>query len=245
MSESLTAALEQSALTPKQKEAGDLIAAHRPEIGRLLPSGTDVAALERMVRLAQRDNPKLYDVDPWALVGAAVKIAQTGLTVDALGFAYLVPYGNEVVPIIGYRGYVELAHRSGAVRDVIAELVYDGDLFRVVKGTAPKIVHEPAGPADDREVVAAYAVAHLRTGGTVSVVLYDADWERARKASAAGAKNLGPWKDDRAAMIRKTALRRLEPWLPKTAQFGVALQADEAPAERVDTLIADGGDGGR
>jgi recombinational DNA repair protein RecT len=56
------------------------------------------------------------------------------------------------------------------------------------------------------------------------------DWERARKASAAGAKNLGPWVEHRPAMIRKTAVRRLEPMLPKSPLFSQAIERDEAPA---------------
>lgn len=242
MSETLTTALERAAQTPKQKAAGELIAANRPDLARLLPPGMDVAALELMVWAAQRDNPKLYDCDPWSLVGAAVALARAGLR-NSLGLASLVPVGKEVVPVVGYRGYVDLAHRSGAVKDIAAELVYDGDAFRVVKGTAPKILHEPLGAPEDREVVAAYAVAHLKSGGTVSGVIYEPDWHRAQRSSPVGSQSAGPWRDDLPAMIRKTAIRSLEAWLP-AAGFAAAIAIDERPVERIDVTIAEERDSG-
>lgn len=239
MSESLTTALERSAETPKQRAAAELVARHKPDIARLVTHEYGPDWIERVVRLEGRRNVALQDCAPWSFVGAVVECAQLGLEPNAaLGLVYLVPFKKEVTVIVGYRGYVELAYRSGLVKDVQAELVYDGDTFRVVKGTSPKIVHEDQGPPGEREIVAAYAVAHLKTGGTVAKVIYEADWEKARQASTLGAKNAGPWADHRSAMIRKTALRRLEPWLPKTATLGQAFALDEQPATRVDDLIA-------
>jgi recombination protein RecT len=188
------------------------------------------------VRLTGRANPLLLACDPWSYVGAAVELVRVGLEPGIGGLSALIPRGKEVVPLIMYRGYVELAYRSGLVRDVSAELVYDGDHFRVVKGTSPKIEHADEGPPGEREIVAAYAVAHLKTGGTVAKVIYADDWEKAREASQLGAKGKGPWIDHRPAMIRKTALRRLEPWLPKTSPLVDMFRMDETPV-RLDDLL--------
>src|SRR5258708_36088949 len=213
----LTGALEVAKQTPKQSQAFDLLARSKPEIAKLLPPGVTVERFERILRTTARLNPLLLECDAQSFLGAAMHSAQLNLEPGPLGLLYLVPFKREVTVIVGYRGYVELAYRSGLVKDVTAELVYEGDGFRGVKGTSPKIEHSDDGPPDDREIVAAYAVAHLKTGGTVSRVIYEDDWERARKASVLGAKGSGPWADHRPAMIRKTALRRLGPWLPKKA----------------------------
>jgi recombination protein RecT len=133
--------------------------------------------------------------------------------------------------IVGYRGYVELAYRTGLVKDVSASLVHEGDTFDYREGTRPFLDHVPMGPSDEREVVAAYAVARLKSGGVPFRVIYEADWLKAKKASAAGDK--GPWGSDFPAMVLKTAYRRLEPKLPKSPQLAYALDMDEAPAPTV------------
>jgi recombinational DNA repair protein RecT len=76
----------------------------------------------------------------------------------------------------------------------------------------------------------------LKTGGAPFRVIYEEDWEKARQASQLGARNRGPWLDHRPAMILKTAFRRLEPMLPKTAALAQAVEADEQPAPDVDDL---------
>ena len=132
--------------------------------------------------------------------------------------------------LVGYRGYVELAYRSGLVKSVQARLVYEGEPFRELGGSSPKLVHE-IGPHDDATpIVAAYAVAQLKTGGTVWEVIREREWERARKASQLGSKNKGPWLDHRPEMILKTSVRRLEKWLPKSPGMLFAATVDDEPA---------------
>jgi recombination protein RecT len=241
MTESLSTALDRRKDTPPMLRAIDLLQRTKPEVAKLLPAGVTVERFERIVRTELRRTPLLAECDPQSFLGAVMHCAQLALEPGPLQLVHLIPYKREVVLIVGYRGYVELAYRTGLVKDVSAELVYAGDTFRVVRGTSPKIVHEEAGPPDEREIVAAYAVAHLKSGGTVSHVIYEADWEKARKSSQLGSRGQGPWAEHRPAMIRKTALRRLEPWLPKSPEIGVALAVDEQPAERLEEMIEEAG----
>jgi recombination protein RecT len=129
---------------------------------------------------------------------------------------------------------VELAYRSGYVKDVSAGLVRDGDDFTYREGTRPVLDHSPSGPPGEREVVAAYAVARLRTGGAPFVVTYPEDWAKAQKRSAAGSRNAGPWVTDWTAMVRKTAVRRLQPFLPQSPQSALAAVWDDHSAPRFD-----------
>lgn len=226
----LTQALERAADAPEVASVLAMLERSKPEIARTLPSGVDFERFERVVRTEVRRTPALLDCDPSSFMAAVLWAAQLNLEPGPLQHVHLIPHKREVTFVIGYRGYIELAYRSGQVKDVSAELVHDGDTFRVAQGTSPKITHEPLGPPAEREIVAAYAVAHLRTGGTVFRVIYADDWERARKASALASTGRGPWKDDEPAMIRKTAIRRLEPLLPKSTAFGDALAMDEQAA---------------
>jgi recombination protein RecT len=221
----LRAELERVAAPENVKTVFDLIERQKPELAKALPESIGVERFSRTVLTEIRRTPELLECSPESLLGAMMLAAQLGLEPGPLGHVYLVPFKRQVEFIVGYR--------SGQVKDVSAQLVHEGDQFSYVYGTAPKLTHVPEGPAGEREIEAAYAVARLRTGGTVFVVTYVDDWERARKASALGSKNQGPWVDDRPAMIRKTAVRRLEPMLPKSPLFAQALERDEAPAPEV------------
>jgi recombination protein RecT len=209
---------------------------HEASLARKIPTGVLTWPYAKEALLTElRRNEKLREADPRKVLGAFAYGLQLGLIPGPLGLVHFVPFGQDVVFLVGYRGYIELAYRSGLVKDVSAELVYEGDRFIVSGGTRPGIVHEMQPPGE-RDVTAAYAVAHLKSGGTVFRVIYEPDWERARKSSQLGAKGKGPWADDRAAMVRKTALRRLEPLLPKGPEIGVAVSLDEQPAVSVDEV---------
>jgi len=226
----LRAELERVASPEAVQTVYDLIKRQGPELAKVVPESIGVERFSRTVLTEIRRTPKLLECSPESLLGAMMLAAQLGLEPGPLGQVYLVPYKRQVEFVVGYRGYIDLAYRSGQVKDVSAQLVHEGDSFAYQYGTTPRLTHVPLGPADEREIEAAYAVARLRTGGTVFAVIYEDDWERARKASPTGSKNVGPWVEHRPAMIRKTAVRRLEPLLPKSPLFAQAVERDETPA---------------
>jgi recombination protein RecT len=207
-----------------------------PELAKVLPEAVSVDAFSRSVLAEVRRQPQLLECPPDSLVGAMLLAVRLGLEPGPLGLVYLVPGKGAVEFVIGYRGYIDLAYRSGHVRDIAAGLVYAGEPFEYRKGTRPFLDHSPEPTEGAREVVAAYAVARLKSGGSVFEVIYEAEWEAARQASAAGAKNSGPWHEHRGAMIRKTAVRRLEPVLPKSALLTWAVTWDDSPGFTVGEL---------
>lgn len=87
-------------------------------------------------------NTQLQACDPNLIVKEALRAAVLNLPLsDALGFAYIVPFNNtvrnadgtyekKVVPtfMIGYRGLIQLALRSGCYRTINADVVYEGEL---------------------------------------------------------------------------------------------------------------------
>lgn len=73
-----------------------------------------------------------------AVVVEALKAATMKLPINrALGFAYIVVYKNKGVPtptfIPGYRGYIQLAMRTGQYKTINADIVYEGELRTVDK----------------------------------------------------------------------------------------------------------------
>jgi recombination protein RecT len=235
----LGTALEVAKQPQETKTILALIDRQKPELEKALAGTIGVERFTRTILTELRRTPKLYECSPESLLGAMMLAAQLQLEPGPLGLVYLAPFRNkktgttEVNFIVGYRGYVELAFRSGLVKDVSASLVYSGDHFEYREGTRPYLDHIPQAyePGDGgRELKAAYAVARLKTGGAPFKVIYEPDWQRAKSKSPAGSQGVGPWVDDFPQMVLKTAIRRLEPKLPKTPQFGLALEADEATA---------------
>lgn len=204
----------------------------RPELSKLLPRGMDIDRLYRMALTECVKNPKLLECtqESWAL--AMQVCASQGLYPDSgLGYMYLIPRNNskklpngnwvkrmEVSAQRGYQGDIALARKTGEIADIYAEVVYQKDHYRVVKGLDRNIEHIPSEDEDPGPLRACYAVAKLRSGETAWVTLTRRDVER-HKASAQGTDDKdSPWKKHEAEMWKKTAIRALAKWLPKSTE---------------------------
>lgn len=71
----------------------------------------------------------LMKADPATVIGAAAQAAMLDLPINqSLGFAYIVPYKGAAQFQLGYKGYIQLAQRSGQYADIGANTVYEGEL---------------------------------------------------------------------------------------------------------------------
>lgn len=90
-------------------------------------------------------NTSLQRCEPKTLVMEALKAATLALPINrALGFSYIIPFNNSVKQpdgswekvvtptfVIGYKGYIQLAMRTGQYRIINADYVYEGELRSV------------------------------------------------------------------------------------------------------------------
>ncbi len=81
---------------------------------------------------------QLQACQPQLVVAEALRAATMRLPINrALGFAYIVVFKNKGVPtptfIPGYKGYIQLAMRTGQYRNINADVVYEGELRKVDK----------------------------------------------------------------------------------------------------------------
>jgi recombination protein RecT len=191
----------------------------------------------RVMLTAIRKNPKLATCKPESLLAAMMTCAQLGLEPnDPRALAYLIPYGSECQLIIGWRGYIELAMRSGMVTSIQAQVVYERDQFEYEQGLELKLRHIPYLGMEDRgKLIAAYAIAVMSNGSKAVVVLSKRDIDRAR-ASSSGVKSgrATPWDDWYDAMAMKTAVRKLAKFMPQSPEFARALEADDAKSMKID-----------
>ena len=216
----------------KQKNATMMSALERlqPQLQRALPKGMEAERLNRIVATEVRKNPKLLDCTPASFFGAVMTSAQLGLEPGShLGQSWVLPYGKTAQLILGYRGLLSLAYRSGMVKAVSAELVFEADVFTFEKGSTPKIHHVPERGNVRGEIVAAYAIIQLVTGGQLWDVMerWELDEHRSRYSKASKG---GPWDTHYGEMARKTVLRRalkLAPASVEQTDMGRAIVLDE------------------
>lgn len=209
---------------------------------------------ERMIRVslsAIQRNPALAQCTLGSLLACIMEAASLGLEFDARGLAYLVPYKNTrtrvtvCTLIIGYKGYCDLAHRTGMVRYVRAECVHERDVFDYAYGSNQFIVHKPARGDRGRPTGEVYAHVVLTNGGEIFHVIGPHDIEQAMRASASARKGEGPWvdPDTRPRMEEKTAVRRLARFMPQSVEFhglaravAVDEHGDRAMTRALDTV---------
>lgn len=214
-----------------------LVQSMRDQFAAALPRQVDPDRFVRTALTVLRTTPKLQECTSASLLGALMTCAQLGLDPSGpLGHAYLVPYGRECTLIVGYRGEIELAYRSGAVETVVARTVHANDHFEWAYGIDEQIVHKPV-LGDRGELIAVYAVAKMQTGGHVSVVLSVDDVNKFRDRSKASKS--GPWVTDYDAMAMKTAVRRLSTWLPMSLETAAAHQVDGRPIREMAASLDD------
>lgn len=82
------------------------------------------------------NNKLLAAADPWTIVTAGAIAAALDLPINpSLGFAYIVPYGGKAQFQMGYKGYIQLAMRSGQYKTINACEVYEGEIKSVNRFT--------------------------------------------------------------------------------------------------------------
>ena len=173
--------------------------------------------------------PALQKCSMESILRSTLQAAELGLEPgSALGAAYLVPYGEQCTLIVGYRGLIDLAFRSGKVKSVRSQVVYQGDKFEYEDGLSIVLRHIPDHSAtrDPKQITYAYCVVHLKDGGVLCDVMTRGEVDAIRGRSKASGS--GPWVSDYAEMAKKTVTRRCLKYAPMSVEMSKALASDEA-----------------
>ena len=180
-----------------------------------------------------------------SIMTAAMKAATLKLPIEpSLGMAYIVPYnrnekqGNTWVKIneaqfqMGYKGFIQLAQRSGQIRNINCDIVYKEEFLRYDKvyGT----LHLKEEQVDSGEVEGYFASLELINGFRKMIF-----WKKekviahAQKYSKTYDKQIGdfksgtPWKTEFDAMAQKTLIKELlSKYAPLSTELQEAIIAD-------------------
>lgn len=183
-----------------------------------------VSAVQTNPQLAECSNPSILSA---ALLGHSLNLPQS----PQLSYFYFVPYNNtkkikdangkeqevtvkEAVFQLGYRGYIQLAMRSGQYQKIAATDIREGEL-KSFNPITEEIDFEPITDYEERQkkpIVGYYAFFTL-TNGFKKEIYWDKERmeAHARKYSASYRKGWSSsmWKSDFDEMAKKTVLRAL------------------------------------
>lgn len=212
----------------------------KAQIALALPKHLNPDRIARIATTEIRRVPALGNCCPQSFLGAIMQCAQLGLEpASSLGHAYLLPFGNgknrqgqaNVQLIIGYKGMIDLARRSGQIISLSARAVHQGDEFNYCYGLNEDLTHIPSG-SDSGALTHVYAVAKLQGGGVQFEVMTRKQVEAIRAQSKAGDK--GPWVTHFEEMAKKTVIRRLFKYLPVSIEIQRAVSLDEQAEAGID-----------
>jgi recombination protein RecT len=209
---------------PAQRSIADLgkvLASKFDQIKSVVASTVTPQKMARIALNELRLNDYLAKVamsNPDSFINAVVQASHLGLEIGgALGQCYLVPYKSEVKAIVGYRGLLTLARRSGFITSIKAEMVYENDTFDLELGIETKVVHKPLLTGDRGKPKLVYMVAHFTDGGYHFEWMSIGEVDKIRARSPSG--KAGPWVTDYEQMALKTVIRRGWKYLPMSIEM--------------------------
>lgn len=226
----------------QQRSIGDLMRSPgvTAKIKDVLGSEKVAAGFISSVISIANGNRELRKADPMTVVGAAMVAATLQLpVVPTIGLAYIVPYKGQAQFQIGYKGLIELAERSGQFKNIIDEVVYEGQLVRKNKFTGEYVFDEDARKSD--KVIGYMARFDLINGFSKTIFWTIAEVQaHANKFSQAYRSGYAcPWKSDFDAMARKTVLKALfSKYAPKSIQMQNAIAFDQAAVKASDDIAS-------
>ena len=184
-------------------------------------------------------NANIANCDPNSVVNSALIAATLDLPINPnLGFAYIIPYGNKAQFQIGYKGFLQLALRSGKIKNINVTEVYEGEL---IKADRFKGIYEFDESKKTSEKVIGYYAYIQTTMGLEKGEFWSIEkaTEHGKKYSRSFNQSNGLWKNDPHAMGKKTVLKSLiSKWteLSIEPQMQTAVIADQSVINDADNL---------
>lgn len=193
------------------------------------------------------NNAQLQACDALTVMYAAMKAASLRLPFDPnLGCAYVIPYQNKKAGTVeaqfqlGYKGFVQLAQRSGQFAHINADAVYEGELKgRDKKSGEPDL----SGEKTSDKVVGYFAYFKLLNGFEKTFYMSVEEVNaHAKRFSQTARQGFGLWteKDSFDAMAKKTVLKLLlSKYAPLSVEMQTAVKFDQAVIRGEEAIYVD------
>ena len=221
-------------LTPSQKSRQIKDFFDKPAVQAKMRELVDKNAASFGTSIMQivNSNAMLLDAEPMSIFNAACMAATLNLPVNNnLGFAYIVPYRNkgrvEAQFQLGYKGFIQLAQRSGQFKRINTCPVYDTDAEEdVYQRLTSLIPRKPSG-----QIIGYIAYFQLLNGYEANLTMTMEELEaHAKRYSQTYKRGFGVWADNFEAMAKKTVIKLL---LSQQAPLSIEMQKAVLSDQRV------------
>lgn len=198
------------------------------------------------VMSAITSNAKLLEADQNSVYMAAMMAASLDLPINQnLGFAYIVPFwdgktGKNVAQFqLGYKGFIQLAQRSGQFLTIGATPIYEDQLI-----SANPLTNEykfDFAKTSSSKIIGYASYFELLNGYKMTLYLTKEEAERhGKEYSQTYKKGFGLWKDKFDSMALKTVIKMLlSRYAPLSIEMQKAVIADSSIIKNAETLDVD------
>jgi recombination protein RecT len=227
------------------KSPYDWIEKARDKYLGLIPKDTiNVDRLIRTAILAISEDEKLKkcsmsQIGRQSILKAIADIAECGLEVK-FGEAWLICYNDSVMIKgqktktlichfqIGYQGMLKLAYRSGMVKAVHSDAVYEKDEVEADFGYPRKLSVRPKLFTNRGKITGYVSVVELTTGSFLSADMsVEQIEEHKKKWSKSADMKDSAWDSSEETMSRNTVLKKALKYGPKSKEIEKALSSDD------------------
>lgn len=187
------------------------------------------------------NNEMLKNAEPMSIIRAASIAATLDLPINQnLGFAYIIPYrGKDGVQVaqfqVGYRGFIQLAQRTGQYKTISASPIYEGQIV----SENPLLGYEFDFTKKTGEKVIGFAAYFSLINGFEKTLYMTVEQLKAHgvKYSQTARKGFGLWVDNFEAMAQKTVLKLLlSKFAPLSTEMQTATLTDQSVIKNADTF---------
>lgn len=200
---------------------------------RVLGNERRARSFAMSVLLAVANSDALQKCTPPSIYTSSMRAALLGLSVDpSTKQAYLVPFGAKCTLIVGYKGLLDMAVRTGKYRWINDREIYAGEKW--VEDPASGMLSLEGAPVDkkDENIIGWYSGFQLFDGLIKQIQMTVGEiHEHGKRYSKSYGNSDSAWKTNPREMERKTILRRL------LSRYGYLDPADKQMLDEADEAI--------
>lgn len=189
-------------------------------------------------------NRSLQNADPISIYTAAATAAALDLPINQnLGFAWIVPYKGNAQFQMGWKGYVQLALRTGQYKRINVVKVYESQ-FKAYNALTEEL--DADFNAKPNGKIVGYAAYFKLVNGFEKLVYWDTETVKEHGKRYSKSFSNGPWRTDFDAMAMKTVLKNtISKWgimsieMQNAIIFDQSVQKQEGEAQYPDNETID------
>lgn len=176
-------------------------------------------------------NSMLAGVNADSITGAVFTACAMNLPLNNnLGYAYIVPFKGAAQLQIGYKGFLQLAQRTGQIKSINAIAVHDTDteesvLARLTSLIPKKVTGQVIGYTARLETITGFVAVVTMTSEELEA---HADrYSQTYKAAKSKGQNYSVWHQNFDAMAKKTVIKAVMKYCPMSVELQQAIESDQ------------------